>query len=133
MSTMHDYLKTKMGDEAFRGTAYTWPATLYFALVTTAPTASTPGTEVGAGLGYSRASLASTTGDWSNTTGVVVNLAALNFGTATADWGTVVAVEVYDAAVAGNALCWATLSPSRNITNGTTVSIPVSDLTFTWS
>ena len=132
MSTMHDYLKTKMADEAFRGTPYSWPATLYFALVTTAPTASTPGTEVSAG-GYSRGSLASTTGDWSNATGVSQNQVAINFGTATADWGTVLAVEVYDSAVAGNALCWATLSPSRTITNGTTVSIPVSDLTFTWS
>jgi hypothetical protein len=130
---MHNYLRSAMAAESFQGTPFSWPGTLYFGLVTTAPSASTPGTEVTAG-GYARASLTSTSGHWSNTTGVSQNQAILSFGTASADWDTVVAVEVYDAAGAGaNALCWATLSPSRTITAGTTVTVPVADLTFTWS
>lgn len=143
MSTMAKFLQNSLVDFIFRGFAFTPPTDLYFALTTTLPTATTAGTEVSAG-GYSRAHVvpgASTftntqnsgTGPSTGTGGLTENVNSLAFGTASADWGTVVACDVYDAPVGGNRLGWAVLSPSRNITNGTTVSIPGTDLQMTFS
>lgn len=123
-----DYLANKLVDLILRGTAYTWPATIYFALHKTTPANSGGGTEVSAG-GYARVPLVpsltsllgtdGTTGASSGTGGQVSNAAAITFGTPTADWGTVIAGGVYDASTSGNLLFWGAI-PSLTVNNGGT-------------
>ena len=120
-----DYLETKVLDHVFAGTAYTAPATLYIALFTAAPSDSGGGTEVSGG-GYARQTIAFTTsGDTTS------NNAAIEFPTATANYGTVTHVGVYDASSAGNLMAWAALTSSKTIETGDVFRIPSGDLDIT--
>lgn len=82
--------------------------TPYLALFTTAPTADdgTGGVEVSGGS-YARVA---TNGDWAAASGTtpvtIANNATISFPAATANWGTVVAFGIYDAATSGNLLFW---------------------------
>jgi hypothetical protein len=72
------------------------------------------GTDAGAGFtevaGGSYARHATAAADWNSASGsapsIISNANTLTFPTATADWGTVVAFGLYDAATGGNLLCW---------------------------
>ena len=98
---MSNYLAHALLSHTLRNTAYTTPGTsLYCALYTTAPTASTAGTEVTGGT-YSRVQV--TTWD-APTNGATANTSTITFPTATAGWGTVLAGSVMDAATVGNLL-----------------------------
>ena len=120
-----DYLETKVLDHVFAGTAYTAPATLYVALFTAAPSDSGGGTEVSGG-GYARQTIAFTTsGDTTS------NNAAVEFPTATANYGTVTHVGIYDASSAGNLMAWAALTSSKTIETGDVFRIPSGDLDIT--
>lgn len=120
-----DYLETKVLDHVFAGTAYTAPTTLYVALFTAAPSDSGGGTEVSGG-GYARQTIAFTTsGDTTS------NNAAIEFPTATANYGTVTHVGVYDASSAGNLMAWAALTSSKTIETGDVFRIPSGDLDIT--
>lgn len=120
-----DYLETKVLDHVFGGTAYTAPSTLYVALFTAAPSDSGGGTEVSGG-GYARQTIAFTTsGDTTS------NNAAIEFPTATANYGTVTHVGVYDASSAGNLMAWAALTSSKTIETGDVFRIPSGDLDIT--
>ena len=120
-----DYLETKVLDHVFAGTAYTAPSTLYVALFTAAPSDSGGGTEVSGG-GYARQTIAFTTsGDTTS------NNAAVEFPTATANYGTVTHVGVYDASSAGNLMAWAALTSSKTIETGDVFRIPSGDLDIT--
>lgn len=120
-----DYLETKVLDHVFAGTAYTAPATLYVALFTAAPSDSGGGTEVSGG-GYARQTIAFTTsGDTTS------NNAAVEFPTATANYGTVTHVGIYDASTAGNLMAWAALTSSKTIETGDVFRIPSGDLDIT--
>ena len=120
-----DYLETKVLDHVFAGTAYTAPATLYVALFTAAPSDSGGGTEVSGGA-YARQTIAFTTsGDTTS------NNAAIEFPTATANYGTVTHVGVYDASSAGNLMAWAALTSSKTIETGDVFRIPSGDLDIT--
>lgn len=82
--------------------------TAYVALFTTAPTADdgTGAVEVSGG-GYAR--VATSAASWGAATApppLIANGAAIVFPTATADWGTIVAAGLYDAASGGNLLFW---------------------------
>lgn len=120
-----DYLETKVLDHVFAGTAYTAPTTLYVALFTAAPSDSGGGTEVSGG-GYARQTIAFTTsGDTTS------NNAAVEFPTATANYGTVTHVGIYDASSAGNLMAWAALTSSKTIETGDVFRIPSGDLDIT--
>ena len=120
-----DYLETKVLDHVFAGTAYTAPSTLYVALFTAAPSDSGGGTEVSGGA-YARQTIAFTTsGDTTS------NNAAVEFPTATANYGTVTHVGIYDASSAGNLMAWAELTSSKNIETGDVFRIPSGDLDIT--
>jgi len=120
-----DYLETKVLDHVFAGTAYTAPSTLYVALFTAAPSDSGGGTEVSGG-GYARQTIAFTTsGDTTS------NNAAVEFPTATANYGTVTHVGIYDASSAGNLMAWAALTSSKTIETGDVFRIPSGDLDIT--
>jgi len=120
-----DYLETKLLAHTFSATAYTSPTTVYVALYTVAPTDSTTGTEVTGGDYVRQAAAFTTTGN------EATNSAAIEYPTATADYGTVVAVAVLDASTGGNMLAFASLAVSKTISTGDVLRIPAGDLDIT--
>ena len=122
-----NYLETKVLDHVFGATAYTAPATLYLALHTANPDEDGSGTEVStSGTGYARATVAFTTSG--NTTS---NTAAVEYSTATANFGTVTHVAVWDASTGGNMLAYAALTSSKTIETGDVFRVPAGDLDIT--
>lgn len=129
MAAMSDYLENKLIDQLFRGQAFTFPSTLHVALLTAAPSDTGGGTEVTGGS-YARvpvtASLANFAGTQSagsttassGTSGTTSNNGAISFPAPTANWGTVVAFGIYDAASAGNLLFSGSLGTNKTINNG---------------
>ena len=126
MSKFSDYYENKIIDHMLRAQAFTPPATLYLALYTVAPTDAGGGTEVSGGS-YARQtfSLDAASG------GATANSADITFPEATADWGTIVAVGIFDAATAGNLLMWGNLAASKTVNNGDTFKINAGDLDIT--
>ena len=122
-----NFLETEILDHVFAGAAYTAPTTLYLALFTAAPGEAGGGTEVStSGTAYARETVAFTT--TGNTTS---NNAAVEYSTATASFGTVTHVGVFDALTAGNLMAYATLSSSKAIDTGDVFRVPTGDLDIT--
>jgi len=122
-----NFLETEILDHVFAGAAYSAPGTHYLALYTAAPGETGGGTEVTtSGTAYARQSVAFTT--TGNTTS---NTAAVEFPTATASFGTVTHVGVFDAATAGNLMAYATLASSKAIDTGDVFRVPATDLDIT--
>lgn len=141
MAAMSDYLENKLVDQIFRGQAFTFPTNLYVGLLTAAPSDVGGGTEV-TGNNYSRVTVASSLANWAGTqgagttvastgtTGTTSNNGVLTFPTPSASWGTVVAFGVYDAVSAGNLLFYGTLTISKTINSGDTVTFPAAALSI---
>ena len=122
-----NFLETEILDHVFAGAAYTAPTTHYLALYTAAPGETGGGTEVSAtGTAYARQSVAFTT--TGNTTS---NTAAVEYATATASYGTVTHVGVFDAVTAGNLMAYAALTTSKLIDSGDVFRVPAADLDIT--
>ena len=105
-----NYLVHKILDLMFRNVAFTAPATHYVALSATTLSDTSTGssfTEL-SGSGYARKALNNTGGSsptWTvASSGASENSGTVNFGTAGASWGTLVAMCTCDAASAGNML-----------------------------
>jgi hypothetical protein len=124
-----DYLEDKLLKHAFTNTTYTPAATMYVGLYTAAPTDAGGGTQVSGGS-YARVSVSFSV---SGTGTLCTNSAAVEFTAATASWGTIVAVGVFDASTAGNLLAWADLTVSKTIDTGDIFRIPTGDLDITLS
>ena len=120
-----NYLETEILDHVFGGNAYAAPSTLYLALFTTDNTDTGGGTEVSGGA-YARQTVAFTVSG--NTAS---NSADVEFPTATANYGTVVAVAVMDASTGGNQLAYAGLSSDKTIETGDVFRVPAGDLDIT--
>ena len=106
-----------------RGQAFTPPSTIYLALYTVAPSDAGGGTEVSGG-GYARQSFTLTAASG----GASENSADITFPTATSNWGTIVAVGIFDASTGGNLLMWADLTQSKTVNSGDTFKINAGDL-----
>ena len=128
MAGFSDYLEDKVLDHVFGGTAYTAPTTLYVALYTVAPTDTGGGTEVSGG-GYVRKTATFTVSGTSPTT--ASNSAAVEYPTATANYGTVVAVGIFDALSGGNLLAYANLDTSKVVSTGDVFRFNSGDLDIT--
>lgn len=104
---------------------------VYCALYTTNPTDSTNGTEVTGGS-YARIEVSAKFGT-APSAGSVSNDAAVNFATATADWGTVTgfALRTESSGTAGSLLAWGALSANKVVSNGDTASFAIGALTIT--
>jgi hypothetical protein len=103
--SLTDYLENNVVNW-MRGTAMpAAPATLYLALFTAAPGETGGGTEVSGGA-YARQTL--TLG--APAAGVSVSTNTINFPVATANWGTILYVAIFDALAAGNMLAYQQLS-----------------------
>jgi len=128
MAGFSDYLEDKVLDHVFGGTAYTAPSTLYVALYTVAPDDTGGGTEVTGG-GYARQTATFTVSGTSPTT--ATNAAAIEYPTATADYGTVTSVGILDASSGGNLLAYADLDTSKVVSTGDVFRFDAGDLDIT--
>jgi len=106
------------------GTA-TRPTAWYVGLFTSDPTDADSGTEVSGG------SYARTAVTFSVTGNAATNTGGVEFPAATASWGTVSHIAVYDASTSGNMLFHTALDTAKVITDGDVFRIPTGDLDFT--
>jgi hypothetical protein len=120
-----NYLETELLDHVFANNAYTSPSTVYVGLFTSAPSEAGGGTEVSGGS-YARQS-----GSFSVSGNTATTSAAIEWPTATASWGTITSIGIYDAASSGNLLAYANLSASKTIASGDVFRIPTGDIDIT--
>lgn len=128
MAGFSDYLEDKVLEHVFGGNAYTAPSTLYVALYTVAPSDTGGGTEVSGG-GYARQTATFNVSGTNPTT--ATNAANIEYPTATANYGTVVAVGISDASSSGNLLAYANLTTSKTVTTGDVFRFDAGDLDIT--
>ena len=122
-----NYLETELLDHVFAGNAYTAPSTLYLALHTANPDEDGSGTEVStSGTAYARQSASFTVSGNTATTS-----AAIEYSTATANFGTVSHVGIWDASTGGNLIAYAALTSSKTIETGDVFRVPAGDLDIT--
>ena len=128
-------LRNAILDHALGGPDYTRLGTVYIALFTAAPTSAGGGTEVStSGTNYARYSLTNNTSEWgAAASGVKANLNLIDFGTATANWGTVVAGAIMSASSAGYILYFGPLTTSKTINTSDGFRIPIGGLVLTES
>jgi hypothetical protein len=126
MAEFTDYMENKIIDHMLRNQSYTPPSTVYVGLFTSAPSDAGGGTEVSGGA-YARqaVTLAAASG------GASENSADITFPTATADWGTVTHLALFDALTGGNMLMWTPLDDSKTVNNGDTFKINAGALDVT--
>ena len=135
MSAMTDYLEGEIIKHIFRTGSFTKPSVLAVGLFTAAPSDAGGGTEVTGGS-YARATLNPLDANWAapaGGNGVTSNSSTITFTTPTANWGSVTHFAVFDAASAGNMLFWGSLTVSKTINSGDTVTFPAGSLTFTFA
>jgi hypothetical protein len=126
-----DYLENAVLDHLTGVATFTTPTNVYVALYTAAPTDAGGGTEVTGGS-YARATVAKGSTNWNTASnGATSNKTAITFATATADWGTVVAVGLLDNSTGGNLLAWADLTANKSVPNGATASFAAGELDIT--
>ena len=122
-----DTFETHVLNYVFTATSVTHPTAWYLALFTSNPADDASGTEVStSGTAYARQSASFTvSGDTAS------NSAAIEFPTATASFGTVSHVAVFDAASSGNLIAYAALTSSKAIDTGDVFRVPSGDLDIT--
>ena len=111
----------------FTTTSVTRPTAWYIALFTSNPAEDASGTEVStSGTAYARQSATFTVSGNEAT-----NSAAIEFPTATASYGTVTHIGVFDASTSGNLIAYAALSTSKAIDTGDVLRINSAELDVT--
>ena len=124
MAGLTNYLEDKIINHVFGSTTYTKPSNWYVGLLTATPSDSAAGTEVSGGS-YARMVCAFTiTGTG---TAQAANTSAITFPTATADWGIVGWVGIYDALSGGNLAAYQNLQKS-DFSTSTTKTINDGDI-----
>ena len=126
MAEMSDYLEVALLNATLNGTAFTAVNNPYVSLHTADPTDAGTGTEVSGG---SYARTASSFATASGTSGLVATDADVTFPTATATWGTVGWIGLWDAASSGNMLYHTALDASKTIDSGDIFKITTGNLT----
>lgn len=122
MSDFSDYLENALLNHVFRNTAYTPAVNIYMGLYTVAPTDAGGGTEVTGG-GYARQAVAFSAASG----GAITNSLDETFTASGANFGTIVAVGLFDAVSAGNLLAWKTIT-SVLINDGDTLEFVAGDI-----
>lgn len=133
-AVISNYLENKIIDHVLRNTAYTSPGTsVYVALFTdaTAMDDAGSGTEVStSGTAYARVQVTA----WdAPSAGATANTNAINFTTATASWGNIRYIGIYDNSSGGNLLFWGQLTADKQVDPGDTFSISAGDLDISLS
>ena len=115
---MTNDLENKVLDHILSGTTYTPVATTFIALYTADPGETFAGTEVSGGS-YARVSYTNNITNWPAASGgSKSNANVIDFGTATANWGTITHVTICSASSAGVGLFYGTLTASKTVNNG---------------
>jgi len=123
-------------DEIFGGQNYIPPITLYFALLTTAPTdlkAGTGGVEASY-TGYARVAVTNNLTNFPVASGsprAKTNATDIVFALPSATGGTIVALGVYDSAAAGTYLAGSALTAPKSIASGDPIKLPAGSLALT--
>lgn len=129
MASLSNYVENRLIDQLFRGTAYSFPATLYIGLFTVEPTAAGGGTEVTGGS-YARVAVTASLANWagtqgagttavsSGTSGETSNNAAITFPAPTAAWGSITSLGIFDAATGGDLIIYANLTTPKTVNSG---------------
>ena len=120
-----DTFETTVLTWVFTTSSATRPTEWHIALYTASPSDPGGGTEVSGG-GYARQSVTFTVSG--NTAS---NTAAIEWPVATAAYGTVTDVGVFDAASGGNLIAYAALTTSKAIDTGDVFRLPAGDLDVT--
>lgn len=119
--------ETHVLNYVFTATSVTRPTAWYVALFTSNPAEDASGTEVStSGTAYARRTVAFTVSG-----NLATNNAAIEFPTATASFGTVTHIGVFDASTSGNLIAYSALSASKAIATGDVFRIPTGDLDIT--
>lgn len=126
MAEMSDYLEVALLNATLNGTAFTAVNNPYVSLHTANPTDAGTGAEVSGGS-YARTTASFATA--SGTSGLVATDADVTFPTATATWGTVGWIGLWDAASGGNMLYHTALDTSKTIDLGDIFKITTGNLT----
>ena len=109
MAGLTNYLEDKIMNHVFGSTTFTKPTNYYVGLLTATPSDSAGGTEVTGGSYARQVCAFSITGTG---TAQAANTSAITFPTATADWGIVGWVGIYDALASGNLVAYQNLQKS---------------------
>ena len=140
-----NYFSKAILDQAFRGTAYTFPTTMYVGLGLNTGTPDGSGAdgrtgfnEPGSGLGYARFTYANNTTNWPAATGTTnatkSNSVAITFGpNTTTNWGTVAYWGLFDGGTlgAGNLCIYGSLTLAKAVNIGDSPSFAIGALTIT--
>lgn len=126
MSEISNYLENALIDGTLRATTFTAPAAVFVSLHTADPTDAGTGTEVSGG---SYARQAATFGAPSN--GASTTTADITYPQATAGYGTVTHIGIFDALTTGNLLYHTPLNTSKTIDTGDIFKITSGSLTVT--
>ena len=126
MAEISNYLENALINATLRNTTFTSPAVVYVSLHTADPTDAGTGTEVSGGS-YIRQS--ATFGAPSN--GVSTTTADISYPQATASYGTVGWIGIWDAQTSGNMLYHTALDTSKAIDTGDIFKIASGSLTVT--
>jgi len=131
MGSKSNYLENALLDHALGGPNYVRPASAFVELYTDVPNEAGVGTEVTSGS-YARAEVVNDATNFPAAAGSAKsNAVAIVFPTATANWGTIMGVAVFDAASGGNCLWAGALDDPLNVNTGATFSFEIGQLVFT--
>jgi len=139
MSQATDYLEGKvlsalgsLGSVDFASGSVSAGTGGYIGLLTAAPSDSSGGTEVStSGTAYTRVQVGSTgQGSFSGSAGSIANGTEFRWEDATAAYGNVTHVGLYDAATGGNLLVYGALQASVDIDIGDIFKIPANGFTI---
>ena len=128
MADMSDFLEVTLLNLSLNGTSWAGMDNPYISLHTADPTDAGTGTEV---TGGSYARVASSFGVASGTSGALASDADATFPTATAGWGTVGWIGLWDSLSGGNMLYHSALDAAKTIDSGDIFKITSGNLTVT--
>jgi hypothetical protein len=131
MSTIGNYLRDKLLNEAIGAVAFAPAATLEIRLFSTVLTAAGVGTEI-ANTGYARKTINNDTTNFPNSsTGSKTNAVRIDFDDATEDWDDILAVGLFDSA--NNLYFFKNLDAPVSIANTFHLYFDIGDLNFSLS
>lgn len=127
-----DYLENKLLDHVLGPAAFTPPATVYVGLSTTVPNDDGTNFTEPAGGGYARVAVTNSPANWpAAALGQKKNAITITFPIATAPWGTILYVGIFDLAVAGNLLMVGQLTVSKAVTTDDIAQFNANTITVT--
>tara|TARA_R110000868_G_scaffold133244_1_gene344753 strand:+ start:1220 stop:1612 length:393 start_codon:yes stop_codon:yes gene_type:complete len=128
MAALSDYAEKLVLDWLMTTGSATRPTTWYIALYTGAPSDSGGGTEV-SGNGYARQSVAFDAA--SSPGGTTVNSADVSFTASGGSFGTVTHLGIFDALTVGNLIWHGSLTASKAIDDGDTLTFTAGNIDLT--